>query len=95
MSEEAMPSERLCRFIPEARRAIGMSQYRLATLVGVAKSTMSKLENGDMRLTLDVAVTICVTLNIDPTGLWTGEPLTAHPVRTGRASEVVDSEAPE
>ncbi len=50
----------------EIRQAAGLSQERLAELIGSSQPTIQKLETGRMRLTLDYAVRLAPALGVHP-----------------------------
>lgn len=52
--------------IGELRRAANLSQQQLADLLGIHSITVSKLERGKMKLTLDWMVKIAAALDVQP-----------------------------
>jgi transcriptional regulator with XRE-family HTH domain len=52
----------LLALLREARRAAGVTQVRLAELIGESQSHLSKMERGEVRLDLIQVRTICQAL---------------------------------
>lgn len=62
------------RRVKEWRKAKGLSQRELGALVGVEGATISRLESGHRRLTVDWLSRIAEALNCDPAEIVLGSP---------------------
>ena len=52
--------------IKELRESKGISQYRLAELTGINRSTINRYENGSIqKISFDNLLKICKTLGVD------------------------------
>ncbi|MGI6689043.1 MAG: helix-turn-helix transcriptional regulator [Christensenellales bacterium] len=49
--------------LKEARSALGLSQARLAEMVGVSRNTISSIETGQFNPTAKLALILCVALD--------------------------------
>lgn len=52
------------------RKLKGLSQEKLAELVNISRTHMSRIETADCAVSLDVIFTICDQLNIKPSQLF-------------------------
>lgn len=52
------------------RRQHGLSQIKLAELVGISRTHMSRIETADCAVSLDVVFSICDALQISPQKLF-------------------------
>lgn len=52
------------------RKERGLSQMRLAELVNISRTHMSRIEIADCAVSLDVVFDICTALNISPKQLF-------------------------
>lgn len=59
-------NEEILNIIIQARKKIGMSVNELAETSGIAKSSLSRYENGKRILPLDVIETLCKILSLSP-----------------------------
>ena len=49
--------------IKQARKELGLSQARLAEIVGVSRNTISSIETGQFNPTAKLALIICIALD--------------------------------
>lgn len=49
--------------IKQARKELGLSQARLAEMVGVSRNTISSIETGQFNPTAKLALIICIALD--------------------------------
>ena len=49
--------------LKEARAAAGLSQARLAAMVGVSRNTISSIETGQFSPTAKLALSLCIALD--------------------------------
>ena len=83
------PQARIGRAVRERRQALGLSLGDLAAQLGVAVSTVSKLENGLAPITFERLETISRLLKVDMASLLSGAAAPGrYPVRrrAGRAA---------
>lgn len=59
--------------IRQLRKALGLTMEKFGTRVGVGKTAISKLENGERSVTVQMEKSICREFNINPHWLKTGE----------------------
>lgn len=59
--------------LKELRKALGLTMEDFGSRLGVAKSTISCLENGTNKITNQMIVTICLVYNVNETWLREGE----------------------
>lgn len=52
------------------RKERGMSQNKLAELINISRTHMSRIETADCAVSLDVIFDICKVLNVDPKNLF-------------------------
>lgn len=52
------------------RKTRGLSQERLAELVNISRTHMSRIENADCAVSLDVIFSICDALDVAPVRLF-------------------------
>lgn len=60
----------LCDTLAEARIEKGLTQAKLATLLGEDQSFVSKYESGERRLDAVEFFLICGALDLDPMAVW-------------------------
>lgn len=58
------------RNIRNIRKARGLSQVQLAEMAGLNQATVSKVERGEMNVTLEVIDAIATALNVQPVQLF-------------------------
>ena len=52
------------------RKAKGMSQIKLAELINISRTHMSRIETADCAVSLDVVFDICTALSVSPEKLF-------------------------
>ena len=52
------------------RKAAGLSQIQLADKIDISRTHMSRIENSDCAVSLDVVFDICDVLNVKPSRLF-------------------------
>jgi ribosome-binding protein aMBF1 (putative translation factor) len=74
-SEDDLLTERVGSFLREARERGGMSQTRLAVMIGAKQATISKIEHGKVLVTVAMAAAylralgLTLTLTIEPASM--------------------------
>lgn len=61
---------RAMKRVREIRKARGLSQVELAEMAGCNQATISKLERGEMNVTLEVIDAIATALKVEPVELF-------------------------
>ena len=63
--DDALCNENFRKFIIEGREAKGLYQADVAEKLGMSQAQYSYLENGHRKITLTMAINICLVLGLD------------------------------
>ena len=61
----------LAHIMRRARREAGLSQEGLARRTGISRSAVKRWESGESRPTVEILMTFCQAINIDPADVVT------------------------
>lgn len=68
--QTALRQNRAMKKVRDIRKARGLSQAQLAELAGLNQATVSKVERGEMNVTLEVIDAIAAALGVEPVQLF-------------------------